>query len=147
MLMDKAFADTVRAIGEASLGAPDEDIWHLVKVYWYTVEFGVVKEDGEHRAFGAGILSSVAEMDNLIAASRNAGAGAVEFTRMNPFARQPRMSYNEGCQKRYFVLDLDRDDVHEFSRHGHKCSRRFIVALTAFATRRALRRVLGFTFA
>jgi hypothetical protein len=27
----------VPGYGEASLGAPDEDVWHLVKVYWYTV--------------------------------------------------------------------------------------------------------------
>jgi len=32
MFLNPEFADTVQAIGQASLGAPDDDIWHLVKV-------------------------------------------------------------------------------------------------------------------
>ena len=137
MLMDQDFADTVRAIGDASLAASDEEIWHLVKVYWYTVEFGVVREeierypklglnellaefppaspddddDGvwvqeesdcrgekiyEYRAFGAGILSSVAEMENIIHSAANGGDRAIEFSRIDPYVKQPRMSYNEG---------------------------------------------------
>lgn len=34
----------------------DLQIWHLTKVYWYTVEFGVVREGSDIKAFGAGIL-------------------------------------------------------------------------------------------
>lgn len=52
MLMDQDFADTVRAIGDTSLTASDEEIWHLVKVYWYTVEFGVVREEIERHPKG-----------------------------------------------------------------------------------------------
>lgn len=35
----------------------------LSKVFWFTVEFGVVDEGGRPRAFGAGLLSSVGELD------------------------------------------------------------------------------------
>lgn len=145
MLMDLAFADTVRAIGEASLGAPDEDVWHLVKVYWYTVEFGVVREEvggsnpgggggGEYRAFGAGILSSVAEMENLIAAGAAGGGSAATFAPLDPYAAQPKMSYSEGCQKKYFVLDPFRDDVREYSTHVkelHRTGRGYVETLRA----------------
>jgi phenylalanine-4-hydroxylase len=34
-------------------------------VFWFTVEFGVVVEDGELRAYGAGILSSYGEIDEF----------------------------------------------------------------------------------
>ena len=54
MLADKAFCDMVHSIGVASLCADDKQIWHLTKIYWYTVEFGVVEEGDEIKAFGAG---------------------------------------------------------------------------------------------
>lgn len=54
MLADQAFCDLVHAIGVASLCADDKQIWHLTKIYWYTVEFGVVREGDAVKAFGAG---------------------------------------------------------------------------------------------
>ena len=35
----------------------------LSRLYWYTVEFGLIREDGGVRAYGAGILSSVGELE------------------------------------------------------------------------------------
>ena len=57
MLLNADYCHLVEAIGRASLGASDRTIWHLTKVYWYTVEFGVVREGADVKAFGAGILS------------------------------------------------------------------------------------------
>lgn len=57
MLADPAFCDLAYTIGVASLGANEKQIWHLTKLYWYTVEFGVVREKGEIKAFGAGTLA------------------------------------------------------------------------------------------
>jgi phenylalanine-4-hydroxylase len=57
MLMNQDFCALVEAIGKASLGASEKTIWHLTKAYWYTVEFGVVREADTVKAFGAGILS------------------------------------------------------------------------------------------
>lgn len=54
MLADPQFCELVHAIGLASLGASESQIWHLTKLYWYTVEFGVVKEGTGIKAFGAG---------------------------------------------------------------------------------------------
>ena len=65
MLADPSFAEMVQAIGMASLGADEKTIWHLTKVYWYTVEFGVVKEDDAIKAFGAGVLSSYGELEYM----------------------------------------------------------------------------------
>lgn len=62
MLADPAFSDFLVAYGEAGLraekiGASD----YLGRLWLYTVEFGLVVEDGELRAFGGGLLSSPAE--------------------------------------------------------------------------------------
>lgn len=54
LLADPSYADLVHTIGVASLGADEKQIWHLTKVYWHTVEFGVVREGDQVKAFGAG---------------------------------------------------------------------------------------------
>lgn len=46
MLADRDLCDLIHHIGIASLGADEKQIWHLTKIYWYTVEFGVVREGG-----------------------------------------------------------------------------------------------------
>lgn len=99
MLADPAFADVAQQIGLASLGASKKDIWHLTKLYWYTVEFGTIEEEGEVRAFGAGLLSSYGELEYM----RSGHEGRVpEFVPLDPFKKMPKMSYKDGFQKTYF---------------------------------------------
>ena len=43
----------------------DESLVFLSKVFWFSLEFGIVHEDGELRAYGAGILSSYGEIDEF----------------------------------------------------------------------------------
>lgn len=102
MLADPAYADLVHAIGVASLGADEKTIWHLTKVYWYTVEFGVVMEAGLPKAFGAGVLSSFGELDHM-------AQGRATLVPFDPFAPQPKMSYKDGYQKSYFALESFED--------------------------------------
>ena len=77
-------------------------IWHLTKVYWYTVEFGLVQEGRDIKAFGAGVLSSFGELE--WACDQEVEQRPI-YEPFNPYLKQPKMSYKDGFQKRYFVLE------------------------------------------
>jgi phenylalanine-4-hydroxylase len=66
LLATPTFSELHRLAGDAAVRLEDEDnLKFLSKVFWFTLEFGVVWEDGELRAYGAGILSSYGEIDEF----------------------------------------------------------------------------------
>jgi phenylalanine-4-hydroxylase len=66
MLATQDYADLSQKIGEATLGASDEQIERFGRLYWYTVEFGLVRQSGALRAYGAGLLSSYGELEHAL---------------------------------------------------------------------------------
>jgi phenylalanine-4-hydroxylase len=58
------FADFSQFIGHGAKIATDEQLEELGRLYWFTVEFGLVEEAGELKAYGAGLLSSFGELEN-----------------------------------------------------------------------------------
>ena len=68
LLFNPVFADHMQAYGVGGLkahglGACEQ----LSRLYWYTIEFGLIRQRGEIRAYGAGILSSASELAYAVA--------------------------------------------------------------------------------
>ena len=65
-LASKRLAELNRLFGEAvrRTTLPDE-LERLARVYWFTIEFGVVREDGRIKAYGTGLLSSAGELAEM----------------------------------------------------------------------------------
>jgi phenylalanine-4-hydroxylase len=62
MLMNPVFADYMQAYGEGGLKALRlGHLDHLARLYWYTVEFGLIATSEGLRIYGSGILSSAGE--------------------------------------------------------------------------------------
>ena len=99
-LTDPAFADFLVAYGEAGLRAEELGASHFLGRIWlYTVEFGLVCEDGVLKAFGGGLLSSLAEARRAVAATD------VRRLRLD-VPRIMRTDYNfDSFQQVYFVIE------------------------------------------
>lgn len=63
LLFNPVFADYMQAFGRGGLKAEGlQALEYLARLYWYTVEFGLIATKAGLRVYGAGILSSVGEM-------------------------------------------------------------------------------------
>ncbi|HWE33368.1 MAG TPA: phenylalanine 4-monooxygenase [Solirubrobacteraceae bacterium] len=66
LLATPTFGELHRLAGLAARRLSDrENLLFLSRVFWFSLEFGVVEEDGELRAYGAGILSSYGEIEEF----------------------------------------------------------------------------------
>ena len=66
LLASPEFAELNLLAGQAARRCETEaGLKFLADVFWFTIEFGVLYEDGELKAYGAGILSSYGEMDEF----------------------------------------------------------------------------------
>jgi phenylalanine-4-hydroxylase len=59
---EPSFAALNRAFGEAAERVDAETLARVARLYWYTLEFGVCRERGALKAYGAGLLSSSGEL-------------------------------------------------------------------------------------
>src|ERR1700722_39574 len=107
MLVHPVFADYLEAYGKGGLraqrlGALDQ----LSRVYWFTVEFGLVAQDGGLRIYGAGIVSSFAETRFSL---EDASPNRLKFNPPRVMRTRYRISdFQEG----YFVVDSLDDLLH-----------------------------------
>lgn len=99
MLMNPALADYIQAYGKGGLKA--QGLGHLSKlarVYWYTVEFGLVRQPDGLRIYGAGIASSSAES---VYSLESPSPNRIDFN----LRRVMRTNYRiDDFQESYFVV-------------------------------------------
>ncbi len=62
---EPGFARLNRAFGEAAQRVDAETLSKVARLYWYTLEFGVCREGGTVKAYGAGLLSSFGELGSF----------------------------------------------------------------------------------
>lgn len=102
LFADHDFADFSQEIGLASLGASDDFIKKLSTCYWFTVEFGLCKQKGELRAFGAGLLSSFGELKYCLTNEPETRSFEPEKTALQDY---PITQY----QPLYYIADSFKD--------------------------------------
>ena len=100
LLFNPIFADYMQAYGEGGLKASRLDACELLaRLYWYTVEFGLIDTPAGLRAYGAGILSSAGELRYSV---RSPVPRRVAFD----LRRLMRSRYKiDSYQATYFVID------------------------------------------
>ena len=100
LLFDRAYADHLCEYGKGGLKAMRLDaVKLLARLYWYTIEFGLMKAGSQVRAYGAGLLSSGGELAYCVDDPR---------PRRLPFEleRIMRTDYQiDRYQDTYFVID------------------------------------------
>lgn len=62
LLADPRFAGFSHAIGQAGLRATKEDYAWLIRLYWFSIEFGLTRENGVVKSLGSGLASSPTEL-------------------------------------------------------------------------------------
>ena len=100
LLFDRVFADHMQAYGAGGLkahrlGACEQ----LSRLYWYTIEFGLVLQEGKLRAYGAGILSSSGELQYSV---RDAAPQRLMLDVLRCMQTKYRI---DGYQQTYFVIE------------------------------------------
>ena len=64
---DPVFADFLQTYGRAALSATDdEDTTRLARLFWFTVEFGLIREEGRLKLYGSGLISSPGESKHAL---------------------------------------------------------------------------------
>lgn len=98
MLCHPDFCRFMEQFGELALSLPKDDVRRLFRLWWFTVEFGLIHEDGQLKAFGAGIMSSPSELSH----AANGNAEVLPFDLLTIFRTDYRIDI---VQPVYFAID------------------------------------------
>jgi phenylalanine-4-hydroxylase len=102
LLMDPVFADYMQAYGKGGVKAHalgPQALAQLTRLYWYTVEFGLINTREGLRIYGAGILSSKGESIHCL---ESQAPNRIGFDLLRVMQTRYRI---DTYQKTYFVID------------------------------------------
>ncbi|MCK9537602.1 phenylalanine 4-monooxygenase [Dokdonella sp.] len=102
LLLNPVFANYMQAYGQGGVkayGIGADALVNLTRLYWYTVEFGLIRQDGDLRIYGSGIVSSKGESIHCL---ESPAPNRIAFD----MERIMRTRYRiDTFQKTYFVID------------------------------------------
>ena len=100
LLMNPVFADYMEAYGKGGVKALELGaLHHLARLYWYTVEFGLINTPAGTRIYGSGILSSKGES---IFSLEDDAPNRIGFDLLRVMQTKYRI---DDYQESYFVID------------------------------------------
>ncbi len=98
MLTNDAYCDFIEGFGKRAQSLRKGYSWHMFRLFWFTVEFGMIRTAEGLRAYGAGIVSSPAEA----AHATSTDAKMQEFDLLTVFRTPYRIDI---VQPTYFVIN------------------------------------------
>eukprot|EP00126_Sphaerothecum_destruens_P007989 Sdes_comp20047_c0_seq1m12903 len=118
LFADPAFANFSQEIGLASLGVSDEELEKLATMYWFTVEFGICRQGGKLKAYGAGLLSSFGELEYCL-------SDAPQFKDFEPEECYKQKYPITQYQPVYFVADSFESAQRKVREYASKIPRKY----------------------
>ena len=121
LLTNQAYADFTHNYGKLGLNATHEDRVMLAKLYWFTIEFGLIQSPRGLRAYGGGILSSIRETPYSVesATPQRKPFDALEVLR-TPYRiniMQPIYYVIDNFDTLFHLIDIDLIDLIHQARH------------------------------
>jgi phenylalanine-4-hydroxylase len=118
---DPYLADFLERFGQAGLAAEtEEELTGLSRLFWFTVEFGLIREDGRIKLFGSGLMSSPGE-------GAHALTDAVEKREFDLEAVMNQSFEIDHYQPLLFVIDSFEQLYHAMDERAHELERRPIL--------------------
>jgi phenylalanine-4-hydroxylase len=111
LLTLKPYADYMNEFGKIAMKADDKTKRRLFRLFWFTIEFGLMKVGNEFKAYGGGILSSKSEIIYSVESSIPERVKLDPMTALlTPFRidiLQPIYFYIESFDELYKMMELD----------------------------------------
>ena len=104
LFMDQDYADFAQKIGELAIKWKDDSfkLEQIQRLYWFTIEFGVIQRDKKIKSYGAGIISSIEEIVKV-------DKGIGEFIDYNLFEILNQPFNIDTVQPKYYVINSFAD--------------------------------------